>query len=718
MSKRFDPYLEWLQVHSKSARPTHYELLGVSPSESDATVFQDAAKAQLKKLESVQPGSRKKMLANLIKEVRRSERVLSDSVSRTDYDQLLLNKMIKESDINPPVRGKANEQATTGAKPIRRAKVISTQVPMASPITAADPPMAKPVAKPVSNPAVKPSRKSAPPSIKPVESIPAIKPARSEERPKKETVQPPKRTGPPQRLSHLRPAAKKTNPLFAVIGLLVAGVAIAAFGYLVKEYIAIEEPADLNNATLADNTQVEKSANPVTNTSPEVASEKVETLSPEREEEPKEEVEQPLAMNDNDLKDETSPNKVEEPEDWVNPFGPDSADDPKIATTPPPAQTPATQAPETIDDLVAGLKDLPLTQQYELKNQFYDAKNLWRQQRFENANTVASEIKANSAQLAGAVSETSNQLRAFWEHFATSCEQHPDRQIVVGEKVVGLVEARPNEVILRIAGTNRTYEHRFVPPGLIMAIADRVADPNDGSYHLKKAAYYISQLSERPTFSERVDELLTKGEAAGEDVSKLRLMAAIKFWELGESVSKSERAKYKTDRALSDGVKETFNLKTPKRTRPPQAFELMRQIFHAAAEQSDGTHFGLSDQPDAQEKRKRRMLMLETAREYGIRGGYTPATLDIVNEICSISDADRDSLLFKTLKNLSNTAGLDSEHAKLYCDEILKVVRNSSSPYSARELKELCIAGIKVAERQNLGAFGLQLVNRLNAFSN
>ena len=84
MSKRFDPYLEWLQVHSKSARPTHYELLGVSPSESDATVFQDAAKAQLKKLESVQPGSRKKMLANLIKEVRRSERVLSDSVSRTD----------------------------------------------------------------------------------------------------------------------------------------------------------------------------------------------------------------------------------------------------------------------------------------------------------------------------------------------------------------------------------------------------------------------------------------------------------------------------------------------------------------------------------------------------------------------------------------------------------------------------------------------------------
>ena len=143
----------------------------------------------------------------------------------------------------------------------------------------------------------------------------------------------------------------------------------------------------------------------------------------------------------------------------------------------------------------------------------------------------------------------------------------------------------------------------------------------------------------------------------------------------------------------------------------------MQTILKAAANPSDGSHFGMEDTSDPQEMRKRRMVMLEAARAYGARSGYTPLVVDIVNELSAISSADKDEVLFDSLIELSRTAGLAPENANLFCDEVLQVARGSSA-YSSRDMQRLIEAAIKVAEKQNLRTFGVQLVNKLESLAN
>ena len=365
------------------------------------------------------------------------------------------------------------------------------------------------------------------------------------------------------------------------------------------------------------------------------------------------------------------------------------------------------------------MKALPVAQQYVLKNHYCDIKNLWRQQRFDEVPAVVSRIQTgpHGEELGAAIQETNTKLRAFWERFERSCQEFPGRQIEIDDRVVGIVERRPNSIILRIAGTNRDYEHRFVPPGLIMAIADQVAEPDDFDYELEKAAYYISQLSAYPKYSKRADELLTEFEDTQNVASELRLMSELKFCDLGETIGKGERVTYRTDKKLSDGMKNVFEFKGTRKTPPDQALEVVRDIFNAAATPSDGSHFGIADTSDKQEQLQRRMVMLEMARRYGVRSGYTPMVMDIVNELSSISSADKDDVLLESLIELAQTARLDQEHAKLYCEEVLFVARESST-FSPKELYQLCQAGLKVAENQNLELFGIQLVNKLNSLAN
>ena len=72
MPAKFNPYSEWLQVHSSSARPTHYELLNVSANESDISVLEGAAKTQLKKLKALEPGSQAKLRNSVAIEIKLS----------------------------------------------------------------------------------------------------------------------------------------------------------------------------------------------------------------------------------------------------------------------------------------------------------------------------------------------------------------------------------------------------------------------------------------------------------------------------------------------------------------------------------------------------------------------------------------------------------------------------------------------------------------------
>ena len=809
MPARFNPYSEWLQVHSSSARPTHYELLNVSSDESLVENFVDAAKAQIEKLKAADPGSRVKLRDRVAREIRHSLKVLSDSAARKEYDKMLLNrnlkpadieppsrknskKNLKQADLDPPSRGDSKKRATKHAeKPVQKTvpKPVQKSVPIAKPVSAtvptpppavdADPPMARPVASPKTKSGSQPANDAEPPSKSRPKTSPTAKPAKlaksvepteptkppvpaaaKHDSQKTDTAPPTNRA--PKRLSELRPRKKNTAGL--VIGILGLVIVVSLLGYIANLYrtgelnetfnkVAAnfkpsppEEPATPDSLTTPESKTANEPANETANKTVEVtvdptlpqsapfpvfeekelAEPQPKATEPERESDPTDNPKQAEEMNTpkpgtdppgNSLSNTTGSGTTDSP--ITEP--PAVTVDPIVdAPVEEPAKTP--NNPEQVQEKQVSfdeLKALPLAEQYELKNQLLVIKNLWHQQLFDDVPEVVAEVRQgpHGDQLGDAILATNEKLRGFWEHFALSCQQFPDRQIVIDDRVVGLVEALPNSVILRISGTNREYEHRFVPPGLMMAIADRVVEPEDTEYELKKAAFYISQLSAKPKYSARVDETLTEYETAQIDVSELRLMTNLKFWELGETVDESDKVKFRPDRELSDGLKEAFAAESAKKTKPPEAFDLMQSILKAAATPSDGSHFGMEDTLDPQEMRKRRMVMLEAARAYGVRSGYTPLVVDIVNELSAISTADKDEVLFDSLIELSRTAGLDTEYAKLFCDEVLQVSRGTSA-YSRKELGRLCQSAIKVAEKQNLRTFGLQLVNKLNSLSN
>ena len=569
--------------------------------------------------------------------------------------------------------------------------------------------------------------------------------------PEAEPAPPKKIERAPKRLSEIRNSRKKSS-----VGLLVAMLGAATFvailGYLVAQYMpdgsagpsntvaansnesTSEKPAesdpktsDLEPVTIDDDPTLPQSKPFPVFEEENLPAETVKPSKPEPELEP---------IPETPMKNGTGNSGIEESPEFAagNPLGSEPKD-PPINETPavevdpivavpteepsPPTDIPLVQDPEkqiSFDEL----KALPLAQQYELKNHLLVVKNLWRQQLFDEVPEVVAQVQQgpHGEELGEAILATNEKLRGFWKHFALSCQQYPERQIEIGDRVVGLVERLPDSIILRISGTNRNYEHRFVPPGIMMAIADRVAEAaEDNEYELKKAAFYISKLSERPNYSDRVDETLNEYENAQIDVAGLRLMTNLKFWDLGETVAESEQVKFRADRELSDGLKEAFGAENPKKTKPPEAFDLMQTILKAAANPSDGSHFGMEDTSDPQEMRKRRMVMLEAARAYGARSGYTPLVVDIVNELSAISSADKDEVLFDSLIELSRTAGLAPENANLFCDEVLQVARGSSA-YSSRDMQRLIEAAIKVAEKQNLRTFGVQLVNKLESLAN
>ena len=746
MSNRFNPYSEWLQVHSSSPRPTYYELLNVSPNESNTTVIKAAAITQIKKLQALEPGSRGDLRDRVEKEVRRSFQVLTDAKARGDYDQELLNESVSQNDLEPPPNkgvaqndlepppNKSVSQKDLEPPPKKSvsqndleppsSKSIAPAIPVAKPVSAAEPLAADEVsatplmAKPVSQPT--------PQAIVPQAIVPPaiVPPAITE----LETQNPKTGTNHVQtrRLYERRRARKQRTVVLALGILMLAGMA-SMLGFIMSRHNDLEKPTNSTDTLAAkSDSPSDQDVNPelkngnenkdptLSQSPPDPVSEANDRTEKREDSETTSQVETPGTRDETPtIVRRISPTPTITPDIEPRDIEPRDIDpkgiDPKNIDPTPPVR-------EAIS--FEDLKALPVAEQYQLKNHYCDVKNLWRQQRFDEIPAIVSRIQTgpHGEELGAAILETNTKLRAFWERFARSCQEFPGRQIEIDDRVVGIVERRPNSIILRIAGTNRDYEHRFVPPGLMMAITDQVAEPDDFDYELEKAAYYISQISAYPKYSKRADELLAEFEDTQDVASELRLMSELEFCDLGETIGKEERVTYRTDRKLSDGLKEVFELTSTRRTPPAKALEAMRVIFNAAATPSDGSHFGIDDTSDKQELLQRRMVMLETARTYGVRSGYTPLVMDIVNEISSISRADKDAVQYESLIDLSQTAGLDQEHAKLYCEEVLFVARESST-YSPKELYRLCQAGLKVAEKQNLRLFGIQLVNKLDSLA-
>ena len=85
-SKGFDPYHRWLGIPRGARPPSYYQLLGISPEETDREVIEEAVIRQTTYLRTYQLGEHAQVCNQLLQEVAQAGRVLLDMTKRNAYD--------------------------------------------------------------------------------------------------------------------------------------------------------------------------------------------------------------------------------------------------------------------------------------------------------------------------------------------------------------------------------------------------------------------------------------------------------------------------------------------------------------------------------------------------------------------------------------------------------------------------------------------------------
>src|SRR5262245_21608303 len=102
----FDPYHKWLAIPKEQRPPTYYQLLGVSPDESDPDVIAEAALRQTSHVRTYQTGPHAQRCVELLNEIARARTTLLDPVKRKEYDASLSQKPVAKPAPEPsPAEG-------------------------------------------------------------------------------------------------------------------------------------------------------------------------------------------------------------------------------------------------------------------------------------------------------------------------------------------------------------------------------------------------------------------------------------------------------------------------------------------------------------------------------------------------------------------------------------------------------------------------------------
>ena len=88
----FDPYHKWLGIRKGQRPPTHYQLLGISPDETDLEVIEEAAIRQMAHIRTYQIGPHAKECTQVLNEISQARTTLLNAVKRKDYDAQLAAK--------------------------------------------------------------------------------------------------------------------------------------------------------------------------------------------------------------------------------------------------------------------------------------------------------------------------------------------------------------------------------------------------------------------------------------------------------------------------------------------------------------------------------------------------------------------------------------------------------------------------------------------------
>ena len=123
----FNPYRDWLDL-DLTDKPTYYQLLGVSPSETDVEEIRHQAKRRLRKLEKIDDVSRETLKQRLVTQIKRAAKVLLSEELRKKYDEKLATAAPVVKTGTPKVRSavridpKAKKKASVSQRYKQQAK--------------------------------------------------------------------------------------------------------------------------------------------------------------------------------------------------------------------------------------------------------------------------------------------------------------------------------------------------------------------------------------------------------------------------------------------------------------------------------------------------------------------------------------------------------------------------------------------------------------------
>lgn len=523
-----NPYQEWLNCKSK--RPHYFELLGVSPKESDEGRIRRAAASRLATVRQVRPGDHIEQWQALIDEIGRAEKILLDPPARRAYVQKILEARQKKvaSDkpaaadaVTPPPTpsSKSAPSSPPSSPPLPPESNRLVEPPDPQAVSASPPEQGEDEAFDPMAPLTAPSD--------PTEREPAAHPAPVAGLSASHSPGLAPSSGSSNFAKFARERARKKRQRFMVtslLSLLVIGL-LGTVGYLNKDAILgptlSENDSDENDSPSSD---PPKDPEPIVGDDGAAASQTPEP--PSDNESPKDE------STDGSQENKGDP---ENKGDNVEPDGSNPEAEPSENSAPdtsPPEEK--MEEPEVVS------KTLTRSQAFELgetmkashvaisERDFEEAEELWNSARGMAEGTDYAEL-VDRLQIMGQTT------RRCWDRIAQATSQLQSTEVLEFSPTVAvaIIEASEEKLVYRVNGERQERAPRELPPGLAKLILETVLEPGAdldtllGALYAGEAAFDESKREEAEMYWREVD-------AAGGSVQDLLLWVIDDYDLVGE----------------------------------------------------------------------------------------------------------------------------------------------------------------------------------------
>jgi hypothetical protein len=519
-----NPYQEWLQCKSK--RPHHFELLGVSPQETDVEKIRRAAASRLATVRKIRPGQHLDLWQALIDEINEAEKVLLHPETRRAYVQKLRAAIEKKkAGGGSPKSGSPSPAAVSSPHDLAAPPIPSASIPpQASEPTSVTSPTPNapltslaalnPAAESVGEDTFDPMAPLTAPSSPPPQAADKAAPTAHQAGPAT-TVNLDSNSGGSANLAAFARRRTQRKRRKMLISGLLSLIVIGLFGtvvYLNQDTIFGSKVSEAEGGTDTDSPTPGET---------ETDGEATETT-PDRPTSPP-----PDGETGTNTENSNSGDNTIEPSDPESPPG-DPTSDPEMegpndstpGTTDPPPSDPPTE-PEVQAKSLTRPEAFALGETMKAahlalsERKFDEAEELWSSAREQAGGTDYLDL-VDRLQIMGQTT------RRCWDQIAKAAGQLQSSEVLEFSPTVAvaIIEASEDRLVYRVNGERQERAPKDLPPGLGKLILESVLDPG-AELDTLLGALYAAEAAMDETKREQAETYWRQADAAGATISDL-----------------------------------------------------------------------------------------------------------------------------------------------------------------------------------------------------